>query len=197
MDFLIATHNMKKRDELQRILSPLGVHVLTADEAGVDLTDVEETGTTFEENALLKARSGCKEGKMPCIADDSGLCVDALDGAPGVYSARFAGEHGNDDKNNEKLLSLLSDVPPEKRTARFVSTVACVFPDGRELVVRGECEGKIGYEKRGENGFGYDPLFYVPEYACTFGELPGEVKNRISHRGRALRALKDALKTRI
>ena len=138
MDFLIATHNMKKRDELQRILSPLGVHVLTADEAGVDLTDVEETGTTFEENALLKARSGCKEGKMPCIADDSGLCVDALDGAPGVYSARFAGEHGNDDKNNEKLLSLLSDVPPEKRTARFVSTVACVFPDGRELVVRGE-----------------------------------------------------------
>ena len=146
MDFLIATHNMKKRDELQRILSPLGVHVLTADEAGVDLTDVEETGTTFEENALLKARSGCKEGKMPCIADDSGLCVDALDGAPGVYSARFAGEHGNDDKNNEKLLSLLSDVPPEKRTARFVSTVACVFPDGRELVVRGECEGKIGYE---------------------------------------------------
>lgn len=172
MDFLIATHNMKKRDELQRILSPLGVHVLTADEAGVDLTDVEETGTTFEENALLKARSGCKEGKMPCIADDSGLCVDALDGAPGVYSARFAGEHGNDDKNNEKLLSLLSDVPPEKRTARFVSTVACVFPDGRELVVRGECEGKIGYEKRGENGFGYDPLFYVGER--TFAEFTPE-----------------------
>lgn len=187
MDFLIATHNMKKRDELQRILSPLGVHVLTADEAGVDLTDVEETGTTFEENALLKARSGCKEGKMPCIADDSGLCVDALDGAPGVYSARFAGEHGNDDKNNEKLLSLLSDVPPEKRTARFVSTVACVFPDGRELVVRGECEGKIGYEKRGENGFGYDPLFYVGER--TFAEFTPEEKDAVSHRGNALRAL--------
>ena len=186
MDFLIATHNMKKRDELQRILSPLGVHVLTADEAGVDLTDVEETGTTFEENALLKARSGCKEGKMPCIADDSGLCVDALDGAPGVYSARFAGEHGNDDKNNEKLLSLLSDVPPEKRTARFVSTVACVFPDGRELVVRGECEGKIGYEKRG-----YDPLFYVGER--TFAEFTPEEKDAVSHRGNALRALTKAL----
>ena len=191
MDFLIATHNMKKRDELQRILSPLGVHVLTADEAGVDLTDVEETGTTFEENALLKARSGCKEGKMPCIADDSGLCVDALDGAPGVYSARFAGEHGNDDKNNEKLLSLLSDAPPEKRTARFVSTVACVFPDGRELVVRGECEGKIGYEKRGENGFGYDPLFYVGER--TFAEFTPEEKDAVSHRGNALRALTEAL----
>lgn len=191
MDFLIATHNMKKRDELQRILSPLGVHVLTADEAGVDLTDVEETGTTFEENALLKACSGCKEGKMPCIADDSGLCVDALDGAPGVYSARFAGEHGNDDKNNEKLLSLLSDVPSEKRTARFVSTVACVFPDGRELVVRGECEGKIGYEKRGENGFGYDPLFYVGER--TFAEFTPEEKDAVSHRGNALRALVKAL----
>ena len=191
MDFLIATHNMKKRDELQRILSPLGVHVLTADEAGVDLTDVEETGATFEENALLKARSGCKEGKMPCIADDSGLCVDALDGAPGVYSARFAGEHGNDNKNNEKLLSLLSDVPPEKRTARFVSTVACVFPDGRELVVRGECEGKIGYEKRGENGFGYDPLFYVGER--TFAEFTPEEKDAVSHRGNALRALCKAL----
>lgn len=191
MDFLIATHNMKKRDELQRILSPLGVHVLTADEAGVDLTDVEETGTTFEENALLKARSGCKEGKMPCIADDSGLCVDALDGAPGVYSARFAGEHGNDDKNNQKLLSLLSDVPPEKRTARFVSTVACVFPDGRELVVRGECAGKIGYEKRGKNGFGYDPLFYVGER--TFAEFTPEEKDAVSHRGNALRALTKAL----
>ena len=128
---------------------------------------------------------------MPCIADDSGLCVDALDGAPGVYSARFAGEHGNDDKNNQKLLSLLSDVPPEKRTARFVSTVACVFPDGRELVVRGECEGKIGYEKRGENGFGYDPLFYVGER--TFAEFTPEEKDAVSHRGNALRALCKAL----
>ena len=133
MDFLIATHNMKKRAELQRILSPLGVNVLTADEAGIVLTDVEETGTTFEENAFLKADSGCRESGMPCIADDSGLSVDALGGEPGVYSARYAGEHGNDDKNNRKLLEKLRDVPPEKRTASFVSAVCCVFPDGRHF----------------------------------------------------------------
>lgn len=117
---------MKKRAELQRILSPLGVNVLTADEAGIVLTDVEETGTTFEENAFLKADSGCRESGMPCIADDSGLSVDALGGEPGVYSARYAGEHGNDDKNNRKLLEKLRDVPPEKRTASFVSAVCCV-----------------------------------------------------------------------
>lgn len=187
MDFLIATHNNKKRDELQRILSPLGITVLTADEAGVDLTDVEETGTTFEENALLKARSGAKESNMPCIADDSGLCVDALDGAPGVYSARFAGEHGNDPKNNQKLLDLLKDVPPERRTARFVSAVACVFPDGRELTVRGTCEGLIGYAPKGENGFGYDPLFYRDER--TFAEFSVAEKDAVSHRGNALRSL--------
>lgn len=187
MDFLIATHNLKKRDELQRILSPLGIHVLTADEAGVDLTDVEETGTTFEENALLKARSGAKEGNMPCIADDSGLCVDALDGAPGVYSARYAGEHGNDAKNNAKLLDALSDVPTEKRTAQFVSCVACVFPDGRELTVQGEVKGIIGYQPKGENGFGYDPLFYVGER--SFAEFTSAEKDAVSHRGNALRGL--------
>lgn len=187
MDFLIATHNLKKRDELQRILSPLGIHVLTADEAGVDLTDVEETGTTFEENALLKARSGAKEGNMPCIADDSGLCVDALGGAPGVYSARYAGEHGNDAKNNAKLLNALSDVPTEKRTAQFVSCVACVFPDGRELTVQGEVKGVIGYQPKGENGFGYDPLFYVGER--SFAEFTSAEKDAVSHRGNALRKL--------
>lgn len=187
MDFLIATHNLKKRDELQRILSPLGIHVLTADEAGVDLTDVEETGTTFEENALLKARSGAKEGNMPCIADDSGLCVDALGGAPGVYSARYAGEHGNDAKNNAKLLNALSDVPTEKRTAQFVSCVACVFPDGRELTVQGEVKGIIGYQPKGENGFGYDPLFYVGER--SFAEFTSAEKDAVSHRGNALRGL--------
>lgn len=187
MDFLIATHNVKKRNELQRILSPLGVTVLTADEAGVDLTDVEETGTTFEENALLKARSGCKESGMPCIADDSGLCVDALDGAPGVYSARFAGEHGNDAKNNAKLLDLLKDTPTDLRTAQFVSCVACVFPDGRELTVQGACKGVIGYEPKGAGGFGYDPLFYVGER--SFAEFTAEEKDAVSHRGNALRAL--------
>lgn len=187
MDFLIATHNLKKRDELQRILSPLGIHVLTADEAGLDLTDVEETGTTFCENALLKARSGAKESNMPCIADDSGLCVDALDGAPGVYSARYAGEHGNDQKNNEKLLEALSDVPYDSRTAQFVSCVACVFPDGRELTVQGEVKGVIGYQPQGENGFGYDPLFYVGER--SFAQFTPAQKDAVSHRGNALRKL--------
>lgn len=187
MDFLIATHNLKKRDELQRILSPLGVRVLTAEDAGLSLTDVEETGVTFAENALLKARSGAAEGKMPCIADDSGLCVDALDGAPGVYSARFAGEHGNDAKNNQKLLELLSAVPPSARTAKFVSCVACVFPDGREFTVQGECAGVIGYAEKGENGFGYDPLFYVGER--SFAQFSAEEKDAVSHRGNALRKL--------
>ena len=126
MDFIIATHNLKKRDELQRILSPLGINVFTADEKGIVLTDAEETGETFAQNAFIKAESGCRESGMPCIADDSGLMVDYLDGAPGVFSARFSGEHGNDEKNNDKLLSLLEGVPYEKRTARFVSAVCCV-----------------------------------------------------------------------
>ena len=132
MDFLIATHNMKKRAELERILSPLGINVKTADELGIDLTDVEETGATFEENAKLKADSGCKESGMPCIADDSGLMVDALDGAPGVYSARFAGDHGNDEKNNDKLLDCLKDVPDDKRTAKYVACV-CFSPTAENL----------------------------------------------------------------
>lgn len=185
MDFLIATHNMKKRAELERILSPLGVSVKTADEVGIDLTDVEETGTSFEENARLKAESGCKESGMPCIADDSGLMVDALDGAPGVYSARFAGDHGNDKKNNDKLLECLKGVKAQDRTAKYVACVCCVFPDGREFTVRGECHGLIGFEEKGENGFGYDPLFYIGGRA--FAEFSPEEKDKISHRGNALR----------
>ena len=179
---------MKKRAELERILKPIGVRVLLAEEAGVELTDVEETGVTFEENAFLKADSGCKESGMPCIADDSGLAVDALDGAPGVYSARYAGEHGNDEKNNELLLKNLSDIPMDKRTARFVSTVCCCFPDGRHMTVRGECEGKIAFEPAGEGGFGYDPVFFLPERGKTYAELTPAEKNAISHRARALQA---------
>lgn len=190
MDFLIATHNMKKRAELERILKPIGVRVLLAEEAGVELTDIEETGVTFEENAFLKADSGCKESGMPCIADDSGLAVDALDGAPGVYSARYAGEHGNDEKNNELLLKNLSNIPMDKRTARFVSTVCCCFPDGRHMTVRGECEGKIAFEPAGEGGFGYDPLFLPDEFpGKTMAQLTAEEKDSISHRGKALRLL--------
>lgn len=192
MDFLIATHNMKKRAELERILSPLGVRVRTAEEAGVDLTDVEETGETFEENAYLKAASGCKESGMACVADDSGLMVDALGGAPGVYSARYAGVHGDDAANNNKLLENLKDVPDEKRTARFVSVVCCVFPDGKTIYARGECEGFIGHAPRGDGGFGYDPLFLLPDGSC-FGEMDAAAKDAVSHRGNALRLFREKL----
>lgn len=191
MKFIIATHNMKKRAEMERILSPLGVEVLTAEMAGVTLTDVEETGTTFEENAVLKAESGCRESKLPCIADDSGLVVDFLDGDPGVYSARYSGEHGNDEANIQKLLKNLENVPDEKRTARFVCTVCVFFPNGEKLLVEGKCEGKIGFEKHGDNGFGYDPVFMVGEK--SFAELTSEEKDKISHRGNALRKLVKAL----
>ena len=191
MNFLIATHNMKKRDELQRILAPLGINVLTAEQAGIDLTEAEENGTTFEENAMIKAKSGCKDSGMPCIADDSGLMVDFLGGEPGIYSARFAGEHGNDEKINDKLLELLKDVPSEKRTARFKSAVCCVFPDGREITVSGVCEGKIATHRIGNGGFGYDPIFLVGDK--SYAELSAEEKDAVSHRGKALRALAEVL----
>ena len=191
MKFIIATHNMKKQAEMQRILSPLGVEVLTAEMAKITLTDVEETGTTFLENAVLKAESGCRESKMPCIADDSGLSVDFLGGEPGVYSARYSGEHGNDEANIQKLLKNLENVPEEKRTARFVCTVCVCFPDGRKFTVDGKCEGKIGFEKHGEGGFGYDPVFMVGEK--SFAELSAEEKDEISHRGNALRKLAEVL----
>ena len=187
MKFIIATHNMKKQAEMQRILSPLGVEVLTAEMAEVTLTDVEETGATFEENAVLKAENGCRESGLPCIADDSGLSVDFLGGEPGVYSARYSGTHGDDEANIQKLLKKLEGVPEEKRTARFVSVVCVCFPDGRELTVDGKCEGKIGFEKHGDNGFGYDPVFMVGKK--SFAELSAEEKDKISHRGNALRRL--------
>lgn len=186
-EFLIATHNMKKRDELYRILSPLGIDVKTADQLGVEITDVEETGETFYENALLKAQSGCRESGMPCVADDSGLAVDYLVGAPGVYSARFAGVHGDDERNNNKLLKLLTDVPTEERTARYVAVVCCVFPNGDVISARGECEGYIGYEPIGDGGFGYDPLFRIGDKSMA--QLTADEKDAISHRGNALRAL--------
>ena len=190
-EFLIATHNMKKRDELYRILSPLGIDVKTSDQLGIEITDVEETGETFYENALLKAQSGCNESGMPCVADDSGLAVDYIAGAPGVYSARFSGGHGNDEANNKKLLKILNDVPVEERTARFVSVVCCVFPNGDVISARGECEGYIGFEPKGNGGFGYDPLF-ISEKGC-FGHLSAEEKDSISHRGKALKLFKEEL----
>lgn len=191
MKFIIATHNMKKQAEMQRILSPLGVEVLTAEMAGVTLTDVEETGATFEENAVLKAENGCRESGLPCIADDSGLSVDFLGGEPGVYSARYSGKHGDDEANIQKLLKKLEGVPEEKRAARFVSVVCVCFPDGRKLTVDGKCEGKIGFEKHGDNGFGYDPVFMVGQK--SFAELSADEKDKISHRGNALRKLAQVL----
>lgn len=201
-DYLIATKNMKKREELQRILAPLGIRVRLAEELGLELKEVDETGETFEENALLKAKSGCAESGLPCIADDSGLVVDALGGEPGVYSARYAGEHGNDALNNETLLKNLSDVPLDLRGARFVCAACCVYPDGREYKLRGECEGKIGFEPKGSGGFGYDPIFLpvglsaglstglpVDAMHRSMAQLSDEEKDKISHRGKALKLL--------
>ena len=191
MQFLLATHNRKKQAEMQRILSPLGIEVLTADMAGIDLTDVDETGETFRENAFLKAHSGCIESGLPCIADDSGLCVDALGGAPGVYSARYSGVHGDDDANIAKLLDALKDVPEAKRTAYFACAVCVCFPDGRKLELEGRCNGKIGYEKRGNDGFGCDPVFVVGDRG--FAQFTAAEKDAVSRRGNALRKLCKAL----
>lgn len=191
MDFILATNNMKKLAEMQRILSPLGINVVTAKTLGIELEDVEETGTTFEENARLKATAACKETNMPAIADDSGLCVDYLNGAPGIFSARFSGEHGNDEKNNDLLLEKLKGVEPEQRTAHYVCAICCVFPNGKEITVRGECSGTIGFERDGNAGFGYDPLFLVN--GRSFGRYTAEEKDKISHRGNALRKLKAEL----
>lgn len=187
MRFIIATHNKKKCEEMHRILSPLGVEVYTAEMLGIELTDAEETGKTFSENAKIKALSGCTESGYPCIADDSGLCVDALGGEPGIYSARYSGEHGNDEENIKKLLLNLKEVPDEKRTAHFSCAVCVCFPDGREISLEGKCEGKIGYEKKGDGGFGYDPVFMIGDR--SFAEFTKEEKDAVSHRGNALREL--------
>ena len=190
MKFILATKNPKKLSEMQRILLPLGVDVISEREFG-ELPEAVENGETFAQNARIKALSAMNASGLPAIADDSGLCVDALGGAPGVYSARFSGDH-DDKANNDKLLFELSDVPPEKRTARFVCNICCVFPNGDELTAHGECEGMIGYVPKGENGFGYDPLFMVGDK--SFSELSSEQKDNISHRGNAMRDFAEKLK---
>lgn len=195
MDFILATNNMKRLAEMQRILSPLGINVVTAKMLGITLEDVEEDGETFEDNAKIKAYAACKATNMPAIADDSGLCVDYLGGAPGIFSARFAGEHGNDELNNDLLLKKLDGVAPDDRTAHYVCAICCVFPDGKEIVVRGECSGLIGFERDGNEGFGYDPLFLVNGKA--FGRYTAEEKDKISHRGKALRLLTKELEKMI
>lgn len=188
MKIIIATHNKHKLQEMSRILSPMGYEVVTDRDLGIELTDAEENGETFLDNARIKAESGCRESGLPCIADDSGLCVDALGGAPGVFSARYSGVHDDDDGNNRKLLKELEGVPTEKRTAHFACAICVSFPDGSEITATGKCEGYIGYEKKGENGFGYDPLFMVGERSLA--EMTAEEKDAISHRGNALKALK-------
>lgn len=186
MKYVIATHNRHKLQELQRILDPMGIEAITA-----DLSEVEETGTTFAENAYLKAKSACEETGLPAVADDSGLEVDALDGRPGVYSARYAGENASDAQRIEKLLGELSNVPAEKRTARFVSAVCCVFPNGDVIRVEGDCPGSIAFSPEGNDGFGYDPVFLVGEK--TFAQMTAAEKDAVSHRGKALEKFAAAL----
>lgn len=190
MEFVAATHNPKKREELRRILEPLGICLVAA-----PVPDVEETGAAFEENARLKAMAGCSATGLPCIGDDSGLCVDALNGAPGVYSARYAGKHGDDAANTHKLLAAMHTINTEKRTAQFVCALCCRYPDGREINVEGTCEGKIAAAPAGENGFGYDPVFLPNEVpGFTMAQLSAVQKDAISHRGRALSLLYNELR---
>lgn len=196
MIFIAATNNKNKIAEFDRILHPLGITVLPASELGMELPEVEETGETFEENAELKAKSACEATKRPAIADDSGLMVDALGGRPGVYSARYAGEGATDEEKIDKLLSELRDTPDGERNAHFVCAICCCFPDGKKIVVRGECDGSIGYAPRGNGGFGYDPIFFTQDNK-TFAELSNVEKDALSHRGKALRAFAEELKKQI
>ena len=191
MKLVLASKNKKKLAEMNDILSHLGVEVCSEAEAGVDV-EVEETGTTFEENSLLKARAVMEASGLPAIADDSGLCVDALNGAPGVYSARYGGP-GLDDVQRYRLLleNMRGQMP---RTCRFVSVITCCFPNGDVLSARGECEGTVAFTPIGEGGFGYDPVFFVPPLKKTFAQLTAEEKNAISHRGKALEAFQVKLR---
>ena len=189
MIFAAATNNAKKLKEIQRILNALGHDAKTLKELGIEV-EIEENGTTFAENALIKAKTIAEICNMPTISDDSGLEVDYLDGAPGVYTARYAGEHCTDDDNIDKLLSALEGVEKEKRTARFVSCVCLYIPkekDSEHCVCTGKCEGWIGFERMGDGGFGYDPVFMVGDR--SYSEMSAEEKDAISHRGRALRML--------
>ena len=183
-EIVLASGNKGKIAEFQRLLEEMDILVRPMNDFP-QIGEIIEDGQTFAENALIKARTVAKATGKAALADDSGLMVDALNGAPGIYSARFAGEQGNDAANNAKLLTLLAEVPEEKRTGQFFCAIALVLPDGREYTVEGICPGKILNELRGAGGFGYDPLFYVEEYKKTFAELTMEEKNSISHRGKA------------
>ena len=189
MKMVLASKNAHKLTEMKDILSQLGVEVVLESDVGVDV-DVEETGTTFEENAYLKAHAVCQASGLPAIADDSGLCVDALNGAPGVYSARYGGP-GLDDTGRWQLL-LKNMAGQTNRACKFVSVICCAFPDGGEVMARGECPGTLAQGPSGDGGFGYDPIFYLPQLGKTMAQLTPEEKNQISHRARALAGFQKA-----
>lgn len=194
---IFATGNENKMVEIRMILADLGIPIYSMKEAGIDI-DIVEDGSTFEENAIIKASAIAK--LLPndiILADDSGLEIDYLDKAPGIYSARFAGVDTSYDIKNQMLLDKLEGVPDEKRTARFVCVIAAALPDGSVETARGTIEGIIGHEIIGDHGFGYDPIFYVPEYGCTTAQMDPEQKNELSHRGNALRAMRKILETRM
>ncbi len=193
MDKIIfATGNEGKMKEVRMILEDLGLPVLSLKDAGIT-ADVEENGTTFEENAQIKAKAIMEMTGALVLADDSGLEVDALDKEPGIYSARYMGHDTSYHIKNQNIIDRLEGKVGEERSARFVCAIAAAFPDGRVLITRGTMEGQIGYEEKGENGFGYDPIFYLPEYQCYSAELSLEEKNELSHRGKALRLMKERL----
>ena len=194
MKIVAATGNKHKIEEIESITKKFGMNVITKAEAGVGDLEVEETGTTFAENSLIKAEAIMKATGMPAIADDSGLEADALNGAPGVYSARFSGEGATDESNNAKLLKLMENIPDDERSARFVSVVTLCFPDGTVVAARGECPGTLRRSPRGDGGFGYDPLFVPVGYDKTYAEISAEEKNIISHRAKALGILRMKLK---
>ena len=191
--YVIATNNEHKLREIRAILETDRRRFITMREAGIH-TDPEETGATFEENALIKARAACLASGLPAMADDSGIAIDALDGAPGIRSARYC--QGSDEDRVHFLLKNMETVPDGQRGGRFVSAIACVFPDGTEFTVRGECFGQILREMRGQGGFGYDPVFFDPHEGATFAQIPQERKNAISHRARALASMKAQLEAR-
>ncbi len=193
---VFATGNEGKMREVRLILKDLGLPVLSMKEAGVSL-DIEENGTTFAENAMIKAKAVWQQTGGIVLADDSGLVVDYLGGEPGVYSARYLGEDTSYEIKNQAIIDRLADAKEEERTARFVSAIAAVLPDGSELVTEGKVEGLIAHEPAGNGGFGYDPIFYLPEYGVTSAEIPIEKKNEISHRGKALEAMKIKLRERL
>lgn len=193
---IFATGNQGKMREIRHILGDLDVELLSMKEAGVE-TDIEEDGTTFEENAMIKAAAIAEKTDAIVLADDSGLVVDYLNGEPGIYSARYLGEDTPYAIKNQNIIDRLKDVPDNKRTARFVCAIAAVLPGGEHYVATGTIEGRIGYEEKGANGFGYDPIFYVPEFGCTTAQLTEEQKNQVSHRARALFEMKKILKDKI